>query len=399
MKHSQSMQDADSTAMKNEADATNSNSNKPDLIYLDNNGSMQPHDKVMEAMRPYLSNSFGNPSSGHWAADSAKKCVEDARRSVADLIGATPGEIVFTSGGSEANNHALKGVWGMAARKGAHFITSAIEHDAVLRPLRYLKTQGAKVTMLPVGHGGIVDPEDVTKALCDDTVLISVMHANNEIGTIQPIEQIAEIARQAGVLMHTDAAQSVGKIAVNVSELGVDLLSLAGHKFGAPNGIGALYIRTDLRLCPLLHGGGHERGNRAGTESALLTAGIGMAAEIVAGKSSSRVRLLRDYFWDCLVRSFGNKVVLNGHPEKRVPNTLSISFPGQVGADILGQMPHVAATTGSACHAGCVDMSHVLIAMGASLDIGIGTIRFSLSDRNTVDEIDVVVRDLKLAMS
>lgn len=373
---------------------------KPDIpnIYMDTNGSARLSDTVAAAMLPYLMDAFGNPSSGHWASDKARTCIERARQSVAELIGATPEEVVFTSGGTEANNFALKGIWNMAGRTGHHFITSAVEHDAVLRPLRFLKTQGAQVTVLPVDRYGRVDPEAVRAAITDQTVLISIMQANNETGTLQPIRDIATVASEAGVTMHTDGAQSVGKIRVDVKDLGVDMLSLAAHKFGGPNGIGALYIRKGLRLAPLLHGAGHEGGRRAGTESALLAAGIGAAAEQARRKSPDKLRALRDYFWDQLRAAFGPRVVLNGHPVRRVPNTLSVSFPGHVGANILAKMPQVAATTGSACHAGCVTMSPVLIAMGASLEVGMGTIRFSLSDDNTMQEVDSVIAALKATL-
>lgn len=364
-------------------------------IYFDHNGSTSCGPAVVAAMQRFLSEGFGNPSSGHWASQSACEQIALARSTVADLIGASASEVVLTSGGTEANNMAVKGVWAMVARQGGHFITSAVEHDSVLRVHRFLKSQGASVTTLPVDGFGRVNPDDVARALRPETVLVSIMHANNETGTIQPIEQIAAILENADVLLHSDAAQSVGKIPVDVRQLDVDMLSLAGHKFGAPNGIGALYIRKGVRIAPLLHGGGQEGGRRAGTESALLAAGLAEAARAAKMENSDVVRALRDYFWQKLSTVFGPRVHLNGHPDDRVPNTLSISFPGQIGAGILAQMPHVAATTGSACHAGCVDMSHVMIAMGASVEQGVGTIRFSLGKTNTVEEVDQVVGLLK----
>lgn len=367
-------------------------------IYMDTNGSSKVSDTVAAAMLPFLMDAFGNPSSGHWASAKAKACIAKARQSVAELIGAAPEEIVFTSGGTEANNLALKGIWNTAGRTRNHFITSAVEHESIMRPLRFLKSQGAKVTVLPVDSYGRVDPEAVRAAITGETVLISIMQANNETGTVQPIRDIATVAAESGVTMHTDGAQSVGKIRVDVRDLGVDMLSLAAHKFGGPNGIGALYIRKGLRLTPLLHGAGQEGGRRAGTESVLLAAGIGAAAEMAGRKNPDNVRMLRDYFWMRLTATFGPRVVLNGHPVRRVPNTLSVSFPGHIGADILAKMPHVAATTGSACHTGCVTMSSVLIAVGATLEVGMGTIRFSLSDDNTTEEIDRVVADLKQAL-
>ncbi len=370
-----------------------------DRIYMDHNGSTPLLPQAAKAMIPMLETGFGNPSSGHWAAAEAKAVVDDTRAKLANLIGASPDEIVFTSGASEANNMAIKGALGAGSITGKHIITSAIEHDAVLRPVRHLRSQGAKVTILPVDGEGLIDPDDLLSAIRDDTALISVMLANNEIGTVQPVNELARIACAHGIPFHTDAAQAIGKLTVDVNDLGISMMSVAGHKFGAPNGIGALYIRQGQSCAPLLHGAGHERGRRAGTESALLLAGLGAAAEHAAYKDNHRIRAMRDYFWNSLEQSFGDRVALNGHRYKRVPNTLSVSFPGHVGAEILAQMPCVAATTGSACHAGCVDMSHVLIAMGKSLDIGIGTIRFSLGETNTIAEIDTVVASLCRALN
>ncbi|CTQ56161.1 Cysteine desulfurase [Roseibium album] len=366
-------------------------------IYMDHNGSTPTHPAAVTAMMPFLVSAFGNPSSGHWASDPAKSAVEKARASVARLIGAQPGEIVITSGATEANNLAIKGC--LPKPLGNHIITSAIEHDAVLKTVRAVKLKGVRVTFVPVDDYGIVDPEAVRRAITEQTTLISIMLANNEIGTVQPVAEVADIAREYGITVHTDAAQAIGKIPVNIDSLGVDLLSIAGHKFGAPNGVGSLFIRKGTRLSPLLHGGGHEGGRRAGTESALLAAGLGAAAEQAAKKDNTRVRALRDYFWNFLSQTFGKKVILNGHPKNRVPNTLNVSFPGKIGAEILATMPHVAATTGSACHAGCIDMSHVLIAMGKSTENGLGTIRFSLGDGNTREEVDEVVASIAKAIA
>jgi cysteine desulfurase len=364
-------------------------------IYFDYNGSAPMPRSVARAMTPFLSGAQGNPSSGHWAATSARAAVDSARASVARLIGAEPDEIVLTSGGTEANNAALKGMCTPRDGKSVHIITSTIEHDAIGAPVRFLKTLGAKVSFVPVDREGIVDPDAVRRAIRPETALISIMHANNEVGTLQPIKDIAAIAREHGVPVHTDAAQSVGKIPVDVNDLGVDLLSLAGHKFGAPKGIGALFVREGRRPTPLMHGAGHEGGRRAGTESALLSAGLVEAARLATDKDTSQVRSLRDRFWAQLQESFGPRVVLNGHPHLRAPNTLSVAFPGHVGAEILARMPEVAATTGSACHAGCIDMSRVLIAMRASTEVGLGTIRFSLGEGNTEAEIDYVAGRLR----
>jgi cysteine desulfurase len=367
-------------------------------IYFDHNASAPVPAEVVAAMRPYLHALYGNPSSGHWAAQGAVEAVETARGQVAGLLGCAPENITFTGGGTEANNMALKGIWHARGRKGSHIISSAIEHDAILKPLQFLRRQGAKVTLLGVDRFGRVDPDALRAAITPETCLISIMLANNEVGTIQPVAELAAIARARGIPFHTDAAQALGKIAVDVEALGVDMLSLAGHKFGAPKGIGAFYLREGVRIEPFMHGAGHERGRRAGTESALLAAGIGAAAERAAGKSSDQVRVLRDYFWGRLRERFGAGVVLNGHPEQRVPNTLSVCFPDHAGADVLARLDGVAATTGSACHAGCVTMSHVLIAMNVPTATGMGAIRFSLGDGNSREEVDAVVAMLGKAL-
>ncbi len=356
-------------------------------IYLDYNASTPIAPDVAAAMRPYVDAEFGNPSSGHWASTTAKRGIERARQQVAVLLGCTADEIVFTSGGTEANNLALKGVFFTCRERGNHIITSQVEHPAILNPCRFLERLGATVTYLPVDHSGRVDPDDVRRALTPQTVLVSIMHANNEVGTIQPIEEIARIAREHGALMHTDAAQSVGKIPTNVQALNVDLLTVAGHKLYAPKGVGALYIRRGLRLEPLLHGAGHESGRRAGTESAILTVALGAAAAYVDLTSIGRIKALRDRLWKTLRERFGDGIVLNGHPEHRLPNTLNVSFPGLVGPEILARIPELAASTGSACHAGTVELSPVLKAMGVEPHVGMGAIRLSLGRPTTEDDI------------
>jgi len=367
----------------------------PSRIYLDFNASTPIAPEVRAAMARMIEEPYGNPSSSHWAGRPAKEAIENARAQVARLLGCKPSEIVFTSGGSEANNHALKGVFYAANRRDVHIVTTRIEHPAVINPCRFLEKLGAHVTYLPVDGYGRVDPEDVRRALRPDTVLISVMHANNEVGTIQPIAEIAEIVRGTGILLHTDAAQSVGKIACNVAELGVDLLSVAGHKLYAPKGVGALYIREGVSLEPLIHGAGHESGQRAGTENVLLITALGVACDLATkwvGMES--VRVLRDYFWDRLRSEFRDRVVLIGHPTERLPNTLNVGFVEKVGAEILNLIPGVAASTGSACHAGSVEMSPVLRAMGIPENTAMGAIRFSLGRGTTREEIDAVVEDL-----
>jgi len=361
-------------------------------IYLDFNASTPLAPEVVEAMRPLLTDHFGNPSTHHWAGAPAKVAVERARAQVAALLGCEPGEVIFTSGGSESNNHALKGVFLAHRDRGEHFITSAVEHPAVLQPLRFLETLGAKVTVVPVDRLGRVDPDDVRRALTPRTILVSIMHANNEVGTIQPIAEIAAIARAAGVLMHTDAAQSVGKIPTVVGELGVDLLSVAGHKLYAPKGVGALYVRRGTRLEPFVHGAGHEQGRRAGTESVLLDVGLGAACEVASQQvGMPAIRELRDRFEARLKGAFGERLTVNGAGASRLPNTANVNFIGRVGADILAQLDGVAASTGSACHAGSVELSPVLAAMGVPPREGRGAVRFSLGRTTTWGELEQVL--------
>lgn len=366
-------------------------------IYLDFNGSTPIAPEVLAAMQPYLTGNFGNPSSTHWAAQAARDAIERARGLVAGLIGSDATEVVFTSGGTEANNHALKGVFW--SRKDVvakpHFVSSAVEHPAILAPLRFLERLGAEVTVVGVDRFGRVDPDDIRRAIQADTVLVSVMHANNETGTIQPIAEIGAIAREHGILFHTDAAQTVGKIAVDVDALQVDLLSIAGHKLYAPKGVGALYIREGTALESFFHGGDQEAGRRAGTESALLATALGEACAIARDwVDSVTIRQLCDQFWQLLQQRFQDGVVLNGNPVLRLPNTLNVSFLGCDGAALLGRLEGVAASTGSACHAGHATTSPVLAAMGASEEVSVGAVRFSLGRATTLDEIEQVVEQL-----
>lgn len=364
-------------------------------IYLDYNASTPLDSRVAATMRALLDNPFGNPSSGHWASVSAKTILERARGRIAALLGADPTEIVFTSGGSEANNMALKGTFFALRDKGDHIITQATEHPAVLKPLQFLERLGANVTVLPVDGNGLVDPDAVRQAITRRTILISVMHANNETGAIQPIEAISRVARDHGVRFHTDAAQSVGKIITRVNDLGVDLLTIAGHKLYAPKAIGALYVRQGTPIEPLIHGAGHENGRRAGTESIVLAAALGEAAELAGDlEPLNRVRALRDRFWQQLKTIFGNSIALNGPENGRLPNTLNVAFVGRVGSDVLSELQGVAASTGSACHAGRVELSPVLAAMGVSERVGMGAIRFSLGRGTTDEEIDAVITRL-----
>jgi cysteine desulfurase len=361
-------------------------------IYLDHNASTPLDPRVAEVMRGLLETNFGNPSSPHWAAQPAKQALEAARAEVAALVGCVAGEIVFTSGGSEANNLALKGVFYAQGKNPAHIITSAIEHPSILAPCDFLERQGARITRLPVDGTGRVNPDDLRRTITSATILISLMHANNEVGTIQPIEACARIAREHGVPFHTDAAQSAGKIPTSVDDLGVDFLSIAGHKLYAPKGVGALYIRNGARIEPLIHGAAHESGRRAGTESALLAAGLGAACVLAMDLAwTRRVRELRDRFWARLRERLGDRVVSNGHLEYRLPNTLNVSFVGHRGADILAALDGIAASTGAACHSGRVEISPVLLAMGVTDSVGSGAVRFSLGRTTRQDEIDETV--------
>jgi cysteine desulfurase len=359
------------------------------VIYLDYNASTPIAPEVREAMLPYLGEHYGNPSSTHWAGAPAAEAVSGARGRLAALLGCSPAEVVFTSGGTEANNTALIGVVEASGRERPHVVTSAVEHPAIVEPCRYLERHGADVTYLPVDGTGLVDPSDVARAIRPETVLVSVMHANNEVGTVEPIAEISRITREAGVLLHTDAAQSVGKIPTRVDELGVDLLSLAAHKFYGPKGVGALYVRAGTPLEPLMQGAGHESGRRAGTESVLLDVGLGAAAQLAGALAwTSGVRELRDWLWLQLSDHYGEGVVLNGHPTRRLPNTLNVSFVGRDGREILAAMPEVAASTGSACHSGGTEPSPVLAAMGVPRATGAGAVRFSLGRATTRGDLE-----------
>jgi cysteine desulfurase len=363
-------------------------------IYLDYNASTPIDPRVRQAMSA-CEDGYGNPSSTHWAGEPARRIVEQGRARIAALLGCSPEEVVLTSGGSEANNLALKGAFFARGNPGTHIITTQVEHPSILAPCGFLARLGAQITYLPVDGTGRIDPDDLRRALTPTTLLISVMHANNEVGTIQPIEECAGVARERGILFHTDAAQSAGKIATHVEQLGVDLLSVAGHKLYAPKGIGALYVRAGTPLEPLIHGAGHERGRRAGTESAMLAAGLGVACELAGDLAPmDRLRELRDELWVRLHERLGDRVALNGHPVHRLPNTANISFVGRIGLDLLSAMDGIAASTGSACHSGHVELSPVLKAMAVPKHVGRGAIRFSLGRWTTREEIFEVVRRL-----
>lgn len=364
------------------------------MIYLDHNATTPIADEVLEAMRPYLGERYGNPSSNHDLGRAAKQGLEEARGRVAELLDALPEEVVFTSGGTESNNMVIKGVAYSLAEKGRHIITTAVEHPAVTNPCCSFIHQGYDVTFLPVDPTGQVDPGSVKEAIRPTTILISVMHANNETGTIEPIEQIGALARDAGVLFHTDAAQSAGKIPVDVSGLNVDFLSLAGHKMYAPKGVGALFIRKGLKIEPFMHGAGQESGRRAGTENVMFAVALGRASVLARERMSEeagRIRYLRDRLYDVLYAHIPG-LVLNGHPQVRLPNTLNISLPGVQGERLLDAVPEICASTGAACHDRSVHLSHVLAAMQVTEEIGQGAVRLTLGRENTEAEIDTAAK-------
>jgi cysteine desulfurase len=362
-------------------------------IYLDYNGTTPIAPEVAEAMQPFWESAFGNPSSSHAYGRNPRDAVANARRQVADLLGCRPAQIIFTSGGTEANNHALKGIV-MAAHRGGHMITSTIEHPAVLEVCRFLERFGIETTYLPVDDLGQVDPDAVKTAIRTDTRLISIMHANNEVGTLEPIVAIASIARAHAIPFHTDAAQSVGKIPARVDDLGVDLLSVAGHKLYAPKGIGALYVRPGLTLENFCHGAGQEAGRRAGTENVALIVALGKACEIATRDLDQKLIQMRD-MRDRLHQGLADGLTgvrLNGHPEKRLPNTLSVSFQGVAADRLLAAIgDEIAASAGAACHAETVTISHVLQAMNVPEDWARGTVRFSLGKTTTQKDIDTAV--------
>ena len=362
-------------------------------IYLDYNATTPIVPEVAEAMLPYLQEHFGNPSSSHWYGVQTKKAIENSRRQVANLLGCDPDEIVFTSGGSEANNYAIKGYALANQNRGDHIITSQIEHPAVLEVCRYLERRGFSVSYVPVNEYGMVDVETIRKEISLQTILITIMHANNEVGTIQPIAEIADMAKHYGIAIHTDAAQSVGKMPVDVETLGVDLLSVAGHKLYAPKGIGALYIRHGVQLEKFVHGADHERNHRAGTENVLEIVGLGKACEIAQRDlkdNMAHFKAMRDRLHEG-IRTQIEHIKLNGHPEKRLPNTLSLSFQGIEANTLLSELDDVAASAGAACHSDDIDISTVLTAMKVPLDYAMGTIRLSTGRATTEEDIDRAV--------
>lgn len=367
-------------------------------IYMDHNATTPLREEVLAAMLPYLRDEFGNASSLHAYGIRARKAIEAAREQVAAALGAHPREIIFTGCGTEADNQAIKGVAFANRGKGEHIITSRIEHKAVLETCEYLEKRGFRVTYLPVDEYGVVSPDDVAQAITERTILVSVMFANNEVGTIQPIAEIARICRERGVYFHTDAVQAVGKVPIDVERLGIDLLSLSAHKFYGPKGVGALYVRKGVKIEPLLHGGHQEWGLRAATENVAGIVGLGKALELRLGEmetEAQRLTTLRERLYNGIVAQIDH-VYLNGHPTQRLPGTLSVCFDYIEGeAIILGlDLEGVAVSSGSACTSATLEPSHVLLAMGVHPATAQGSIRFSLGRGNTEEDIDYVLRVL-----
>ena len=360
-------------------------------IYLDYNATTPVAPSVTQAMLPFLEEHFGNPSSSHQLGERPRAAIARARSQLAGMLSANDDEIIFTSGGSEANNMALKGVMQQHEPSSSHLVISAFEHPAILEPARFLERIGYGLTLVPVDQNGVVQPEQVAAAIQPGTRLVSIMHANNEIGTIQPIREIAEICRQQGVLVHTDAAQSIGKVPVNVDELGVDLLTVAGHKVYAPKGVGALYVRDGVTLEPVIHGAGHERGFRAGTENTAYWVGLGEAAGRVDEQwkeHAARMERLRDQLLSMLSDKLGQALTVNGQQVTRLPNTLSVNFPSIIGGELLEATEGLCASTGAACHSGQTRLSATLAAIGLDPQIARGTVRLSLGWSTSADEIE-----------
>lgn len=368
------------------------------LTYLDNNATTQVDPEVLKAMLPYFSEKYANASGVYSFGQEAKKDMEAARETIAKFIGATPADIIFTGCGTESDNMAIKGVAYANKDKGNHIITSKIEHHAILNPLKYLEKQGFEVTYLDVDKYGMVSPEALKNAIKKETILVSIMHANNEIGTIEPIEALAKVAKEKGVLFHTDAVQTAGKIPLDVNKLGVDLLSISAHKLYGPKGVGALYARRGVRMDPLLQGGHHEKNRRAGTENVAGIVALAKACELAqqefaTGQYEARIRKMRDRLEAGLVAAVPETIV-NGHPTERMYNTLNIIFKYIEGESVLIHLDFegIAASSGSACTSGSLEPSHVLLATGLPHEIAHGSIRFSFSKFNTEEDVDLVLK-------
>ncbi|MGQ9693942.1 MAG: cysteine desulfurase NifS [Thermodesulfobacteriota bacterium] len=367
-------------------------------VYLDHNATTPIHPEVYEAMKPFFQNQFGNSSSIHWAGHEVRKYLEEARAKVAELLHATPEEIIFTGCGTESDNMAIKGIAHSWREKGNHIITTQVEHHAVLHTCQFMEKMGYEVTYLPVDNYGLIDLDLFRRSIKPQTILVTVMFANNETGSIFPIKEIGEITREKGVVFHTDAIQAVGKVPIDLKRLPVDILSLSGHKLNAPKGIGAQFIRRGTKISPLIHGGGQEYGLRAGTENIPYIIGLGKACEIANRDFNQRVRHLK-YLRDRLQQGIEARIpqaVLNGHPTQRLPNTLNMSFLDVEGESLLLNMDleGIAVSSGSACTSGSLAPSHVLLAMGLAPEIAQSAIRFSLGGSNTEAEIDYVLEIL-----
>ncbi len=368
-------------------------------VYLDNNATTKMREEVLDAMLPFYKDIYGNASSIHEFGRLARRAIDDAREKVAGLLGAASvEEIVFTSGGTESDNFAIKGAAHALKAKGDHIITSSIEHQAILNTCKFLEKEGYKVTYISVDKDGIVDLEELKRLIADKTILVSIMYANNEVGTIEPIEEAARIAKEKGVYFHTDAVQAVGKIPFDVKSLNIDLASMSGHKIYGPKGMGALYIKKLTKITPQMQGGHHEMGKRAGTENVAGIVGLGKAAELAKKElsdESKRLTGLRDYLYKGITSRI-ESIRLNGHPDKRLPNTVNVGFKYLEGESIILNldMEGIAVSTGSACTSGSLEPSHVLTAMGVDPAETQGSIRFSLSRDNTKEDMDYVLEVL-----
>lgn len=359
-------------------------------IYLDYNATTPIDPSVVEAMMPFFQTHYGNPSSSHSLGRAAREAIEDARAKISAMIGCSRDEIIFTGGGTEASNMAIKGIMLPGGEPGGHMITTAIEHPATLEPASFCEKMGCEVTVVGCDETGVVDPLSIAESIRPNTRLVSIMHANNEIGTIQRVREIAEICHKRQVVVHTDASQSIGKIPAFVDQLDVDLMTIAGHKIYAPKGIGVLFVREGLDIEPLLHGAGHESGMRAGTENTPYIVGLGQAAFLAASlldESAGISASLRDRFWKAIVVEVPRAVV-HGIEVERLPNTASIAFPGVSGAEMLARVPEVCASLGAACHSSGEHASGTLNAMGVSQELMRGTIRFSFGRKTTIEDAD-----------
>ena len=367
------------------------------MIYLDNAASTPVHEKVIEEMLPYFREQYGNPSSIHRHGRLANTAIQNARKRIATLINADSNEILITSGGTESNNTAIYGI--ISQSKGRHIITSSIEHDAILEPCKSLEKDGYRITFLPVDHHGFVNPEDLKKEISDDTCLITIMYANNEVGTIQPIKEISKIARGKNIVFHTDAVQAVGKIPIDVKELGIDLLSISSHKINGPKGVGILYIKNGVKISPLMLGGGQERGLRSGTENVASIVGFGMACKLANDNVNENMAHFKKLTTRLISRVLTEipATTLNGHPDKRIPNNTHFTFLGVSGEDLIIKLDEnkISASTGSACSVKIQKASHVLKAMGFSHEQVTGSLRLTVGTTNTEQEIDETVEVLK----